>query len=62
MTKPKTIGQHRESDYKVISIKQEIRKNLIEKIKNDETLFPEIIGYNDTVIPALCNAILSYHY
>ncbi len=61
MSKPKTISELRKSGYKVIFIKQEIRKNLIEKIKNGETLFSEIIGYDDTVIPALCNAILSYH-
>ncbi|MFQ5640618.1 MAG: magnesium chelatase [bacterium] len=61
MSKPKTIGELRRSGYKVISIKQEMRKNLIEKLKNNQPLFQGIVGYDDTVIPALSNAILSYH-
>jgi magnesium chelatase subunit I len=38
-----------------------MRKNLINKIKNNEKVFPGIIGYDETVIPDLCNAILSKH-
>jgi magnesium chelatase subunit I len=38
-----------------------MRRNLIAKLKNGEQLFPGIIGYENTVIPALCNAILSLH-
>ena len=43
------------------SVKQEIRQNLIAKLQSGETLFPGIIGYDDTVIPQLVNAILSCH-
>ncbi|MDZ7289817.1 MAG: magnesium chelatase [candidate division KSB1 bacterium] len=57
----RTIGQLRASGYQVISVKDEVRNNLIEKIRRRETLFPGIIGYEDTVIPELCNAILSRH-
>jgi magnesium chelatase subunit I len=57
----RTIGQLRASGYKVVSVKDEVRKNLIEKIRRRETIFPGIIGYEDTVIPDLCNAILSHH-
>ncbi|MER3396951.1 MAG: magnesium chelatase [Chloroflexota bacterium] len=57
--KPRTIGELRRSGYKVISVKEELRKNLIEKIRRGEELFPGIIGFDDTVIPQIENAILS---
>src|ERR1700757_1959081 len=59
ITRPHTIGELRESGYKVLSVKEEMRKNLISKIRNGEELFPGIIGYEDTVIPQVENAILS---
>ncbi|MBV8822966.1 MAG: sigma 54-interacting transcriptional regulator, partial [Ktedonobacteraceae bacterium] len=58
-TRPRTIGELRESGYRVLSIKEEMRKNLIQKIRRGEELFPGIIGYEDTVIPQIENAILS---
>ena len=58
-TRPGTIGQLRRSRYKVLSVKQEIRKNLIKKLENHEELFPGIIGFGDSVIPQLENAILA---
>jgi magnesium chelatase subunit I len=58
-TRPRTIGELRESGYKVLSVKEEMRKNLIQKIRKGEELFPGIIGYEDTVIPQIENAILS---
>jgi len=61
MKKAKTIGELKRSGYKVVSVKEEMRRNLITKLKNKEKLFPGIVGFDDTVIPALCNAILSYH-
>ena len=42
-------------------VKQEIRDNLVRKLQAGEPLFPGIIGYDDTVIPQLVNAILSRH-
>ncbi len=61
MSKPNTIGALRASGYEVKPVKQEMRDNLIEKLQTKETLFPGIVGYDDTVIPALCNAVLSFH-
>lgn len=61
MNKSKTISELRASGYQILSIKDEMRKNLINKIKNNEKVFPGIIGYDETVIPDLCNAILSKH-
>ncbi|GHO82835.1 sigma 54-interacting transcriptional regulator [Dictyobacter formicarum] len=58
-TRPRTIGELRDSGYKVLSVKAEMRKNLIQKIRDGEELFPGIIGYEDTVIPQIENAILS---
>ena len=56
---PKNIGQLRESGYEVVSVKDEVRRNLIRKIEADEELFSDIIGFNDSVIPQLENALLA---
>src|SRR5713101_199647 len=59
MTRPRTISELRESGYKVLPVKEEMRKNLIQKIRGREELFPGIVGYEETVIPQVENAILS---
>lgn len=56
-----TLGQLKESGWKSVSIKDEMRKNLINKIKKGETVFPGILGYEKTVIPQIQNAILARH-
>jgi magnesium chelatase subunit I len=61
MNRPETLGALRNSGYKVLSVKDEMRANLIRKIRNKEELFPGIIGYDQTVVPALVNAILAKH-
>ena len=55
----KTLGQLKKSGYKVLPIREELRKNLIAKIKSAENIFPGIEGYENTVVPQLQNAILS---
>lgn len=57
--KPSTLGELRESGYQPRSVKEEMRKNLIEKMKRGDDIFPGIIGYEETVIPQIENAILS---
>src|SRR5215469_2393252 len=57
--KPATIRQLRASGYHVLGIKEEMRKNLVSKIRAGEDLFPGVVGYDDTVIPQIENAILS---
>ncbi len=57
--KPRTIEELKKADYTVLTVKEEMRKNLIAKIRKDEELFPGIVGYEETVIPQLENAILS---
>ncbi len=59
--KPRTLRELRESDYEPISVKAEMRRNLLRKLRTNETLFPGIIGYDETVIPQVQNAILSKH-
>ena len=61
MSRPSTLGELKKSGYKVLPVKEEIRNNLIKKIQSGEQLFPEIIGYEKTVVPALINAILAKH-
>src|SRR5919199_3989016 len=58
-TRPTTIGELRRSEYRVLPIKEEMRKNLLAKMRRGDALFPGIIGYDDTVIPQIENAILS---
>src|SRR5262247_2605214 len=43
------------------SVHQEVRDNLIRKLRAGESLFPGIVGYEDTVVPQLVNALLSQH-
>ncbi len=57
--KPRTIRELRNSGYKLLSVKQEMRKNLIQRIESGQAHFPGIIGYEETVLPHLENAILS---
>ena len=57
--RPQNIAQLRESGYQVLSVKQEVRKNLIARIRNGDVLFPGIVGFDESVIPQLENAILA---
>ncbi|MDT0649769.1 magnesium chelatase [Autumnicola edwardsiae] len=56
-----TLGELKSSGYESKSIKEELRQNLIQKIKNNESAFEGIHGYGNTVIPELERAILSKH-
>ncbi len=61
MDKPRTLGELKRADYHSVSVKDEMRANLIRKHSAGEPLFPGIIGFDDTVIPHIANAILSRH-
>ena len=56
-----TLGELRASGYRSRPVKQEVRDNLVRKLRAGDALFPGIIGYDETVIPQLVNAILSRH-
>lgn len=57
----KTLGDLKASNYKSLSVKDELRKNLIAQLQNKEAGFEGILGYEETVIPELQTAILSRH-
>jgi len=57
----KNLGELKKSGYQPKMIKDELRDNLIEKLRNKEEIFKGIIGFEDTVIPDLERAILSRH-
>jgi len=59
VTKPSTVGELRASGYTSKSVKQELRDNLVTRLKAGAPLFPGIIGYEDTVLPQVENALLS---
>ena len=57
--KAKTVGELKASGYKTVSIREEMRRNLIELIREGKPIFPGIIGFDETVIPQIINAIIS---
>ncbi len=57
----KTFGELKQSGYKSVSVKDELRANLVRKLRAGEKLFRGIVGYDETVIPQLVNAILARH-
>jgi magnesium chelatase subunit I len=59
--KIETLGQLKESGYRTISVKEELRQNLVDRLYNHQPTFSGIIGYDQTVIPDLQRAILSRH-
>src|SRR5215510_11962845 len=59
MSQPRTISELRASGYQPKTVKQELRDNLIARLKESATLFPGIVGYEDSVLPQIENAILS---
>jgi magnesium chelatase subunit I len=64
-TPPKTLGELKksslfnEAQLKTRSVKDEMRANLMARIKSRDTIFPGIVGYEDTVVPQIVNAVLS---
>ena len=57
----RTLGDLLEVNYKIVPAKEQLRQNLISKIRSNKTKYPGIIGFDDDVIPALDRAILSCH-
>src|SRR4029078_7151928 len=57
----KTLGALKKSGYQPKNVKEELRDNLIRKLKNKEITFPHIVGYEETVIPDVERALLSRH-
>ena len=63
--RPATLGELKAAaargNYRPRSVKDEVRQNLIAKLRRNEPLFPGIVGYDETVIPQIVNAILARH-
>ncbi len=59
--RPRTLGELAASGYRIQSVKDEMRRNLIAMLPSGEPLFPGILGYDETVVPQVQNAILSKH-
>jgi len=63
---PRTLGALKNSDFAAKlspdrTLKEELRSNLICKLERGDTLFPGVMGYEDTVVPQVVNAVLSRH-
>ncbi|HYO98905.1 MAG TPA: hypothetical protein VER76_01685, partial [Pyrinomonadaceae bacterium] len=62
MAQAKTLGELKQQNYNVgRTVKDELRANLIAKLRAGERLFPGIVGYDETVVPQITNAILARH-
>ncbi|MBM3997688.1 MAG: magnesium chelatase [Planctomycetes bacterium] len=61
MTHPKSLGELKASGYRSVSVKDEMRRNLIRKLQANQRIFDGILGYEETVLPQVQNAILSKH-
>jgi magnesium chelatase subunit I len=61
MTYPTTLGELRASGYLDRGVKEELRANLLEHLRRGEDLFPQIVGFGDSVLPALERGILAGH-
>ncbi|MHB8378113.1 MAG: sigma 54-interacting transcriptional regulator [Dehalococcoidia bacterium] len=58
-SRPRTLGELKQSGYKVQPVKEELRRNLIARLRERRPLFEGIFGYEESVVPQLENAILS---
>jgi magnesium chelatase subunit I len=61
MTQARTLAELRQSGWRSGGVKEEMRRNLVRKLEAGETLFPGILGYDDSVVPQVANAVLSRH-
>ena len=61
LERPNTLGKLRESGYTPRPVREEMRTNLISKLKAGDDLFEGVWGYDDSVVPQVINAILSQH-
>jgi magnesium chelatase subunit I len=67
MSLPRTLGELRQSPFseeklRTRRVKDELRDNLVAKVRHGGPIFPGIVGYDDTVIPQIVNAVLSRHH
>ena len=58
---PRTLGELRAAGHQYRSVKEELRENLLARMRSGEPRFPGIVGYDDTVLPEVERAILAGH-
>jgi magnesium chelatase subunit I len=56
------LGELRASGYQILSVRDEMRKNLLARLAGDARILPGIVGYDETVVPEVENAILAGHH
>jgi magnesium chelatase subunit I len=59
--RPATLGQLRDTGYTTRTVKQEVRANLLDRLRSGEPAFPGIVGFDDTVLPQVERALLAGH-
>ena len=57
----RTVGQLKAAGYRPCSVKDELRRNVIARLRDGKTLFEGLVGYEDTVLPQVIHALLSRH-
>src|SRR4029078_4057211 len=62
VSEAKTVGELKKSGVSVLPVREEMRKNLVRHLENGQRILPGIIGYDETVIPEIENAILAGHH
>jgi magnesium chelatase subunit I len=62
VNEPKTLAELKKSGHQVLTVRQEMRKNLVHCLQTSKRILPGILGYDETVIPDIENAILSGHH
>src|SRR5918999_3946106 len=67
MIEPRTIGELKnrrwaEAPLRKRTVREEIRTNLLKRLESGEPLFPGIVGYEDTIVPHIINALLARHH
>jgi magnesium chelatase subunit I len=60
-SRPATLGELKAAGYRPRSVKEELRENVIRRLRGGDELFPGVVGYAESVIPGIVNAILSRH-
>src|SRR3954454_22289836 len=60
-SRPATLGQLRESGWQSVPVKEEVRRNAATRIAESKPLVEGVLGYEDTVLPQLENAVLAGH-
>src|SRR5262245_56572516 len=62
MSRPRTLGELKRAGAVGAPVRDEMRRNLVRKLSAGEPLFPGILGYDESVVPRVVNAVLSRHH